>query len=80
MLQMLKIRIEELEKKYRMYFDTDSGPSKSKSGAACIRSRIKKQLGVLKLLEHIILRSSIVTIDNDDLCAAFMKLVEGGIY
>ena len=41
MLEMLQQRIKMLEINYRKYFDTDTGPSKSKSGAACMRSRIK---------------------------------------
>lgn len=81
MLMMIKDRLKELEKKYRMYFDTDTGPSKSKSGAACIRSRINKQILTLRLLEHIVLRCpGNLTIDSDDLIKAFMKLVEGGTY
>ena len=77
MLQSVRIRIEELQKKYREYFDTDNGPSRSVSGAACIRSRILKDLGTLKLIEYLLVScSSKMTIDNEELCRAFDRLVE----
>ena len=76
MLALIRIRISELESEYRKYFDTDNGPSKSYSGSACLRSRVKKDLGTLKLLEYLILRcadSVILNIENE---AAFNRLVE----
>lgn len=76
MLEMVRQRIKILEAKYREYFDTN-GPSKSISGAACIRSRIKKDLGVLQLLEYLLLYCpDTMEIDNSNLCAAFDRLVE----
>lgn len=77
MLQSVRHRIKELQEKYREYFDTDNGPSRSVSGAACIRSRITKDLGVLKLIEYLLVScSSKMIIDNDELCRAFDRLVE----
>lgn len=54
MIEATNFRIKELEKEYRKYFDTDNGPSRSLSGAACIRSRIKKDLGILRLLDYLL--------------------------
>lgn len=77
MLQTIKIRIKELEKKYREYFSTDNGPSSSKSGAACMRSRIKKDLDVLKLLEALLMYCpATMVIDNENLERVFNRLTE----
>lgn len=77
MLEMLRQRIKILEINYRKYFDTDIGPSKSKSGAACMRSRIKKDLEVLKLIEYLLMYCpDTMSIDSSSICAAFDKLVE----
>ena len=55
LLEAIKTRIEELVKKYRSYCDTENGPSKSTSGSACLRSRTKKDMDTLKLLEYLIM-------------------------
>lgn len=76
MLNAIRIRIAEVEKKYRACFDTD-GPSKTKNGAAVNRARCLKELRTLKLLEYLLLRcSSNITMDDVDLCAAFDQLTE----
>lgn len=77
MLSVIKERIKALESEYRKYFDLDNGPSKSYSGAACIRSRIKKDLGVLKLIEYLLVYCpDTMEIVNDELCNVFDRLVE----
>lgn len=77
MLQMIDERSSELEKRYREYFDTHSGPSKSKSGAAVMRSRIKKDLDLLSLLEYMLAcLPDTFGIDDGVLINAFDRLVE----
>ena len=76
MLALIRIRIEELESEYRKYFDTENGPSKSYSGSACLRSRVKKDLGTLKLLEYLILRCDGSVTLNEENEPAFNRLVE----
>lgn len=76
LLSVIKQRIKQVESEYRKYFDLENGPSKSYSGAACMRSRLKKDLGTLRLLEHIITNCKDITLDDDDLCNAFDRLVE----
>lgn len=74
MLQVLKERIAELERKYRSYFDA---PGQSYSGAACMRSRVKKDLGVCKLLEAILLQASdSLVLNSTELEDTFNRLVE----
>lgn len=76
MLDMIRVRMDEVEKKYRACFDTD-GPSKSKAGAAVNRARCMKELRVLRLLEYLVMRCpDTLTMDNADLCAAFDQLTE----
>lgn len=77
LLRMIRQRITELETKYRDYFDLDTGNSKSYSGAACMRSRIKKDLGTLKLLECLVMYCpNTMRLDNQEICDAFERLVE----
>lgn len=77
MLRLIKERIAQLEKKYREYCNTDTGPSKSYMGSACLRSRVKKDINTLKLLECILFFCpDSMTIDNADAEAAFDRLVE----
>ena len=76
LLRVIRERIKQVEEEYRKYFDLENGPSKSYSGAACIRSRLKKDLGTLRLLEYCICHCSSITLDNDDLINAFDRLVE----
>ena len=77
LLSMVRTRIKQVEEEYRKYFDLDNGPSKSYSGAACIRSRLKKDLGILHLLEYLIMYCpDTMQIDNEDLCNSFDRLVE----
>lgn len=77
MLKVCQERIKELQSKYRLYFDTDKGPSKSISGAACIRSRILKDIRTLKLLEYLLMYCpDTMSIDNQELQDAFDRLTE----
>lgn len=77
MLAQVRYRIKQLESEYRQYFDTDNGPSTSKSGAACIRSRITKDLGTLHLIEYLLMYCpDTMLIDSDDICKAFDRLTE----
>lgn len=77
MLNLIQFRIKELEKIYRVYFDTENGPSKSVTGSACLRSRTKKDLGTLRLLEYILKHcSDTITLDDEELVIAFDRLVE----
>lgn len=75
MLEIIRQRIHELQAKYREYFDLDNGPSKSYSGAACSRSRIKKDLGTLQLLEYLlVLCPDTMLIDDQEICDTFDRL------
>ena len=77
MITQLKLRISELESEYRKYFDLDSGPSKSYSGAACMRSRIKQKLNTCHLLLYLLMYvPDTMLIDNKDLCDTFDRLTE----
>ncbi|MBP3622023.1 MAG: hypothetical protein J6J16_09715 [Lachnospiraceae bacterium] len=77
MLKVLKERISELEEKYRQYFDCTTGKSSTYMGAACMRSRIKKDLGVCKLLEAILLQcSDSLVLNSTELENTFNRLVE----
>lgn len=77
MLAQVRYRIKQLETEYRQYFDTDNGPSTSKSGAACIRSRITKDLGTLHLIEYLLMYCpDTMLIDSSDICKAFDRLTE----
>ena len=77
MLALTRERIAQLEAKYREYFDLDNGPSKSYSGASCIRSRIKKDLGTLKLIEYLLVYCpDSMSIESDDITQAFDRLTE----
>lgn len=76
MLAAICGRIEELRKEYRSYFNTDSGPSKSISGAACMRSRKLKDIQTLQLLENLVSHMSDTDVLPDELVPAFDRLVE----
>lgn len=77
LLKVIRLRIKQLEEEYRKYFDLTNGPSKSYSGAACIRSRLKKDLGTLHLLNYLVtLCPDTMCIDNTDLCSTIDRLVE----
>ena len=54
-LHAIKARLEELGKKYREYCDIDNGPSKSASGSACMRARVKKDIDTLRLVEYLVM-------------------------
>lgn len=78
LLAAIRQRIAQVESEYRKYFDLENGPSKSYSGASCMRSRLKKDLGTLRLLEYLVLRcpDDMTLPDNDELVKAFDRLVE----
>lgn len=76
LLTQIRARIEQVEVEYRKYFDLENGPSKSYSGAACSRSRLKKDLGTLRLLEYLIIRCPDTMELIDSLVEAFDRLVE----
>lgn len=77
LLQVVANRIKELQVEYRKYFDTDNGPSKSFSGAACIRSRIRKDLGTLKLIQYLLeYCPDTMVIESKDIIDAVDRLVE----
>lgn len=75
MLEQIAVRLAELTKTYNSYCSTATGPSKSASGAACMRSRIKKDKDALKLirtlLEHC---SDDVIITDPEQIKAFNRL------
>lgn len=77
MLAQVRYRIKELEQQYRSYFDTDGGPSTSVSGAACMRSRVTKDLGTLHLIEYLLINCpDSLSIDSESICKAFDRLTE----
>jgi hypothetical protein len=77
MLTLIRERIEQLEVIYRKYFDTENGPSKSYRGSACMRSRTKKDLGTLKLLEYLLMYCpDSMEIESEEITKAFDRLVE----
>lgn len=77
MLRLIKERIAQLEKKYREYCNIDSGPSRTYSGSACMRSRVKKDISTLKLLECILFYCpDSMSVNNPDAEEAFDRLVE----
>lgn len=76
MLQICRQRIKELQQKYRLYFDS-TGPSKSLSGQACLRSRIMKDIRTLKLLEYLLSYCpDSMLIEDQEICGAFDKLTK----
>lgn len=77
MLAQVRYRIKQLEAEYRKYFDLDDGPSKSVSGAACIRSRIMKDLGILHLIDYLLMYCpDDMVIESETVCKAFDRLTE----
>lgn len=77
MLALIRERIEQLEAKYRSYFDLDNGPSKTYYGSACLRSRTKKDIDTLKLLEYLLMYCpNTMIIENENLIKAFDRLTE----
>lgn len=74
MLGVLKDAITALEKEYRFYFNTEG---KSENGAATMRSRLKKDIGLCKLIEYLVMRCpGTLTVDNAELCAAFDRITD----
>lgn len=77
MLGMCDDKLHILQEKYRSYFDTESGPSKTYSGSACMRSRVKKQMTTVKLLKHLIENcADDFELSDKNMIDAFDKLVE----
>lgn len=77
LLELVQARIKQLQDEYRSYFDLENGPCKSYSGAACMRSRCKKDLGTLQLLEYLLMYCpDNMEIESQDICDAFDRLVE----
>lgn len=77
MLSILKDAIEALEKEYRFYFDANNCAGKSENGAATMRSRLKKDIGLCKLIEYLVMRCpGTLTVDNAELCAAFDRITD----
>ena len=77
MLTAIRGRITELEVQYRKYFDQETGPSKTYYGAACMRSRVKKELDTLKLIQYLLLYCpNTMEIESAELTAVFDRLVE----
>ena len=76
LLKTIDIRIEELNQKYRMYFKED-GPSKSKSGRACLRSQTLKDLDTLKLFKYIIKKCpDSFEISDPNMCIIMDRFIE----
>lgn len=74
MLSVLKDAITALEREYRFYFNPEG---KSENGAATMRSRLKKDIGLAKLIEYLVMRCpGTLTVDSPELCAAFDRITE----
>lgn len=74
MLSVIKECVDNLEKEYRHYFAPEN---QTANGAANLRSRVKKDLGLAKLIEYLLLRCpKDMTVDNADICSAFDRLTE----
>lgn len=74
MLSVIKECIENLEKEYRSYFSRED---RTENGSATMRYRMKRDLGISKLIEYLLLRCPKgMTVDNADICAAFDKITE----
>ena len=77
MLNTIRARLKQCETLYRSYFSTDTGPSKSASGAACMRSRYKRDIELLKLLEYLVMYCpDNMLIESADIIAAFDRITE----
>lgn len=73
MEQLVNYRITELRHLYREYFDTTR--SKSSGGATTMRSRTKKELDTLLLIQWLLQQCSNINLP-DYLEAGFNRLVE----
>lgn len=74
MLSVLKDAITALEKEYRFYFVAEG---KTENGSATMRSRMKKDIGLCKLIEYLVMRCpGTLTVDNAELCAAFDRITD----
>lgn len=78
MLLMVGKRLEVLTKQYANACKglSLSGKPVSTSGAACLRSRIKRDICILELLKELLETSTAVYIENEDACMGFDKLLK----
>lgn len=77
MLGAVNERIGVLEARYREYFDTDTGPSRTYMGAACSRSRVRKDLGTLRLIGYLLAYCpDSMEVDSEDIIRAFDRLTD----
>lgn len=76
LISTIDIRIKELTAKYRTYFD-ENGPSQSKSGRACMRSRVLKDIDTLKLFKYILKACpDSFEISDPNICLTMDKFIE----
>lgn len=74
MLSVIKECIECLEKEYRSYFSRDD---RTENGSATMRYRMKRDLGIAKLIEYLLMYCpKTMVIDNAEVCAAFDRITE----
>lgn len=78
MLVTVKRRIKELLKEYEAACNdkTVDGRSLSSNGAGTKRSRLKRDIQLLTLIEQLLISSKAVYIDDSDAIDGFDRLVE----
>lgn len=78
MLKQIRKRILILDNRYKKACQglDEVGNPISKSVGLNTRWKAKQDLNLLKLLEHLLLRCTVVKIDDDCLIDGFLKLVE----
>lgn len=78
MLLMVQQRLDKLKEQYYAACKglTLSGAQASKSGAAVLRSRTKRDICILTLVLELLQTSNAVFINNEDACMGFDKLMK----
>ena len=78
MLAAIRQRLKDLKKQYYAACQdkTIAGRQVSKSGAAVLRSRTKRDICILTLVEELLVTSEAVNIFNEDAIAGFDKLMK----
>lgn len=76
MLAAVRERIKELYDRYMYAIDNETctGKQISKMGGACLRSRLKKDICCLKLVEELLVTSKAVYITDEDAVLGFERL------
>lgn len=79
MLASVKHRLKELEQNYALACDnvTRSGRRLTKSGGACYRSRLKRDICTLKLVRELLASCTAEYIMDVDAADGFDRLIKG---